>query len=234
MDSMLIILAKGDDEGAEWLADRWRRHDAVVMSPADLSQEGWVHYVGSPQGSRVCIGGRKVGEEDIRGVLVRITSVAAGDLGCIVEADRSYVAAEMTAFLLEWLSGLTCPVLNHPTAQSLGGPAFRQEQWVHLASKLGLRCAPVRRDSITSCAAPVHDAVCELKVVGDLCFGGGDATLMKGARQLAKRSGADLLSVCFSGCDADSDFVSANPWPDLGSPEMADAVLSCFEEKRSC
>ena len=234
MDSMLIILARGDDDGAAWLANRWRSHDAVVMSPADLSQEGWVHYVGSPESSRVRIGGREVGEEEIRGVLVRIASVAVEDLGDIVEADRPYVAAEMTAFLLEWLSGLTCPVLNQPTAQSLGGPTFRQEQWVHFASKLGIRCAPVRRNSVMTGATPVHDFGCELRVVGELCFGGGDPTLIKSARQLAKNSGADLLSVSFSGCDADSEFVSASPWPDLGSPDIADAVLSCFKEKRSC
>ena len=164
---MLIILAKGDDDGAAWLANRWRSHDAVVMSPADLSQGGWVHYVDSPQTSRLPIGGREVNEVDIRGVLVRIASVAVGDLGGIVEADRPYVAAEMTAFLLEWLSSLNCPVLNHPTAQSLGGPDFRQEQWVHFASKLGIRCAPVRRDSVTTRATYVHDPGCELKVVGD-------------------------------------------------------------------
>ncbi len=231
---MLIILAKREDTGAAWLADRWGSHDAVVVSPADLSQPGWTHYVGSQRPSRVRIGGRDVREEDISGVLVRAANVGPEDLDHIVPSDRAYVAAEMTAFLLAWLSGLACPVLNRPTAQSLGGPAFHGEQWVHFASLIEIPTMPVRRDSFKANLIVENDPGCELTVVGNACFGDGDRTLADRARQLAKKSRTDLLSVRFSDTTVNSKLVSASPWPDVCSPEIADAVLSCFMGRIVC
>lgn len=231
---MLIILAKREDNGAAWLANRWRSHDAVVVSPADLSQPGWTHYVGSLRLSRAYIGAREVREEDISGVLVRIASVGLEDLDHIVESDRAYVAAEMTAFMLAWLSGLGCPVLNRPNAQSLGGPAFRDEQWVHFASLIGIPTTPVRRDSLKASATFANEPGCEVTVVGNVCFGDGDRTLMDRARQLAKKSGTNFLSVCFSGPTDKSKLVSASPWPDVCSPDVADALLSWLMGRAVC
>ena len=231
---MLIILARQEDETARWLAGRWRKHDAVVFSPFDFSQSGWAHYVGSPQRSRLRIHSHDLKEEDLCGVLVRIASIDPEDLQHIAERDRPYVAAEMTAFLLAWLSELPCPVLNRPTSQCLGGPAFRREQWVHLAGRLSIPRAPVHRDTRTIGAAVDDDSSCELTVVGNTCFGDADWTLMTSARRLAGNSGAALLSVKFTGTTADSEFVDASPWPNLGSPQLADAVLSYFEAKSAC
>ncbi len=58
---------------------------------------------------------------------------------------EAYVSAEMTAFLLSWLSGLDCPILNRPTPNCLSGPGWRQEQWIHLAARLGIPVDPVQR-----------------------------------------------------------------------------------------
>ena len=231
---MLIILAKQEDQSAKWLAGRWRKHDAVVVSPPDLSQSGWAHYVGSPHCSRLRIRALDLKEEDLCGVLVRIASVEPEDLQHIAEPDRPYVAAEMTAFLLAWLSGLPCPVLNRPTSQCLGGPAYRREQWVHFAGRLGIPRAPVRRDTRLITTNLEDHSGCELIVVGNTCLGDADWTLMASARRLADNAGADLLSVEFTGPTADSEFVTATPWPNLGSPRIADAVLSYFVENYPC
>jgi len=231
---LIIILAKQGDETAAWLVDRWRTHNTVVVSPFDLSQNGWVHYVGSPQRSRLHIGGLEVREEDVCGVLVRMASVERDDLQHIAERDRLYVAAEMTAFLLAWLSGLGCPVLNRPTSQCLGGPAFRTEQWVHFARHIGIPSMPARRGLDAIQATREDNSSCELTVVGSACFGDADWSLVQSARRLAGTSGAELLSVTFTGATADSEFVSASPWPDLRSPKIADAVLSWFEERTAC
>jgi hypothetical protein len=231
---MLIILAKQEDQTAKWLARRWRKRDAIVMTALDLSQSGWAHYVGSPHRSRLRIGKHDVKEKDVCGVLVRIASIEPGDLPQITERDRPYVAAEMTAFLVAWLSGLSCPVLNRPTPQCLGGPAFRPEQWIHLASRLGIPRAPARRDTRAIRTTLDEDSRCELTVVGQACVGDADWTLITSARRLASSCGADLLSVRFAGATADSEFVHASPLPNMGSPQIADAVLSYFEEKSAC
>jgi len=231
---MLIILAKQEDEIAAWLAHRWQSHNAVLVSAADLSTSGWSLHLASPGKSRACVGGRDIRNEEINGVVTRIPRVGSEDLEHIVSSDRRYVAAEMTAFLLAWLSSLACPVLNRPTPSCLGGPIWRAEEWVHLASLLGIPVLPVRRKTPDCVPLPEVESVCAVTVVGEACLGNAAEPLIKNARKLAKAAGTDLLSVRFTGSEADSAFVSASVWPNLSSPETADTVLQCLLEKSVC
>src|SRR5437899_8192349 len=112
---MIVIVANRQDEVAAWLADRWQSSGPVLLTSADLSASGWRHYLPPSRRSRAMIAARSVVPEAITGVLTRIPCVYEQELGHIVPEDRSYVASEMTAFLLAWLSSLTCPVLNSPT-----------------------------------------------------------------------------------------------------------------------
>lgn len=229
-----MILATRQDEAAAWLADRWHSHGAVVVSAADLSTSGWSLDLCSSARSRACIGGRTVRTEDIDGVLTRIPCVHGDDLKHIVPADRQYVASEMTAFLLAWLSSLACPVLNRPTPDSLGGPGWRQEGWVHLASRLGIPVDAVRRSTANRKNDAEEQSTCEVIVVGDQCFGEAASLLIENARRLAKAAGTHLLCARFSGAAADSAFVSASPWPNLASPVIADAVVHCLQGRSAC
>jgi hypothetical protein len=231
---MLIILATRQDEAAAWLADRWQPHGAVIVSAADLSTSGWSLDLCSPAKSRACIGGRTVRNEEIEGVLTRMPCVHGEDLNHIVPPDRQYVASEMTAFLLAWLSSLVCPVLNRPTPDSLGGPGWRQEGWVHLASRLGIPVTAVRRGAANRKSDAEDQSTCEVIVAGDQCFGEVAPPLIENARMLAKAAGTHLLSARFSGAAADSVFVSASPWPNLALPTIADAVLRCLQGRSAC
>jgi len=231
---MLMILATREDEAAAWLADRWQPHGAVVISAADLSTSGWSLDLCSPTKSRACIGGRTVRNEDIDGVLTRMPYVHGQDLNHIVPSDRRYVASEMTAFLLAWLSSLACPVLNRPTPDCLGGPGWRNEEWVHLASRLGIPVVAVRRSTANKKNDAEAQSTREVIVAGDQCFGEVAPLLIESARILAKAAGTDLLSVRFGGSQADSAFVSASPWPNLASPMIADAVLRCLQGRSAC
>ena len=71
-------------------------------------------------------------------MLTRVPAVFEDELTDIMFSDRSYVAAEMTAFLLFWLSRLRCPVLNEPTATCLAGRYWRREQWIDQAARAGI------------------------------------------------------------------------------------------------
>jgi hypothetical protein len=225
---MLMILATRSDQTAAWLAERWRSHDAIIASPADLSTSGWSLHSAAPGKSKAYVEGRKVRNEEISSVLTRISCVQCHELNHIVPSDREYVASEMTAFLLAWLSSLACPVLNQPTPGCLGGPALRQEGWTHLAARLGISVAPVRRKTGDRTPMPEGRSTCEVIVVGDECFGEAAPRLVENARLLARASGTALLAVRFTGPEPDCDFVSASPWPDLASPELADAALNCL------
>ena len=86
-----------------------------LMTPADLSQPGWRFRLGDAAGSTAVLGGEPVPASAIAGVLTRLPSVTDHDLTHIAPSDRAYVAAEMTAFLLAWLTALKCPLVNRPT-----------------------------------------------------------------------------------------------------------------------
>jgi hypothetical protein len=230
---MLMILAKREDPAAAWLAERWRSHDAVFVSAGDFSIDGWSMHLASPGRSRARIADRDIGISDIHGVIVRVAGVDCEDLPHITPADRQYVASEMTAFLLAWLSGLPCPVLNRPTPGNLGGPCWRAEQWTHLAARLGIPVVAVQRRS-PGVAVDLAEVTCEVTVVGEACFGNASAMLKNHARKLAKAAGTDFLAVRFTGPVEGSAFVSASPWPDPASPEIADAVLQCLLGKPVC
>ena len=62
-------------------------------------------------------------------------------------------------------------------------------------------------------------------VVGDEWFGAVEPSLAAQAKRLARAAGVDLLEVRFSGGELGSHFVSANLWPDLSPPRVADSVL---------
>lgn len=223
---MLIIVANRQDEAAMWLAERWKPHGAALLTSADLSTRGWRFHLPSSGKSTAVIGGQQVAAGTITGVLTRMPCVYEQELNHIIPGDRSYVASEMTSFLLAWLSSLDCPVLNGPVPNCLAGPNWRNEQWVHLAVQLGIPVRPVHRKVPCGSDDSSQQASCEVIVVHDRCFGGASPTLFARARSLAKTAGVDLLAVHFTGPGPESQLVGASVWPDLTSPELADAVLA--------
>jgi hypothetical protein len=231
---MLVILANRQDEAAMWLAERWKPHGAALLTSADLSTMGWRFHLPSSGNSRAIISGQQVAVNDITGVLTRMPSVYEQELGHVIPGDRQYVASEMTAFLLAWLSNLTCPVLNRPVPNCLAGPNWRSEQWVHLAAQLSIPVRPVQRKIPGSSDGPSQQPNCKVIVVGDRCFGNASPTVFARARLLAKTAGVDLLAAHFTGPEPEGQLVSASVWPDLTSPEVADAVLQHLLGRSAC
>ena len=225
---MLVILARQQDQTANVLAERWKDHDAHLLTSADLSTVGWHHHLPENGGSQAVVGGRVVTTKGIAGVLTRLPYVDEGELHHIVPEDRAYVSSEMTAFLVSWLSGLTCPVLNRPSPACLIGPNWRPEQWVHLAAQLGIAVCPVRRDVTTTGEArnEVHrPPLLPVTVVGDRWFGGVEHTLGAQARCLAQAAGVDLLAAYFEATQSGYALRGVDLQPDVSSPEVADAIL---------
>lgn len=136
---MLVVLAGVLDDEAATLVARWRDHDAVLVTPRDLSGPGWVDGDGVQGALRAS--GRVRSTRELSGVLVRLAGVLPEELVDLVGEDRPYASAEMTAFLTHWLCALPVPVLNRPSPMCLLGPAWSNEQWLVQAARLG---APVR------------------------------------------------------------------------------------------
>jgi len=233
---VLVIVASQWDHSAKALAKRWADCGAGILTPRDLSVEGWRLRPGDWDDGAIVVDGKRVAQREITGVLTRLPCATAQELIHIAPEDRRYVASEMTAFLLFWLSQLRCPVLNRPTAACLAGPFWRQEQWVHVAATAGVPVQPVRR--IVGVAASCAENTLELPpavvtVVGKHTMGDGHRVLHRAALRIAKLARAELLSVSFSGPCPDAKFIGAGIFPDLGNEVVADAVLDHLESAQA-
>jgi hypothetical protein len=78
------------------------------------------------------------------------------------------------------------------------------------------------------------EARATVTVVGARCLGVADETLRSHARRLAAHAGVGLLDVYFDGDDARASFVGVSLWPDIGSPDIADAILEHLKGGGSC
>jgi hypothetical protein len=225
---MILVLANRGDLAARRLVEAWRAHDARLVTLPDLSRPGWRHYLGDSGPEIAVASGELVPVASIQGVLTRIAWITPEDLPHVVEGDRPYVAAEISAFLIAWLSQLRCPVINRPATNSLMGAPHAAEGWVAIAARVGLvppwtsRAFPAPPE-----AAWPAEAV-TVSVLGDRCFGAVDPALADQACRLAAAAGVELLAVTFSHPAADATFLGAHLWPDVSLPELAVALLARF------
>ena len=187
---------------------------------------GWSQTLNAGDAHTAVVEGMPVAQEQITGVLTRLSCVFEEELSDIVARDREYVAAEMTAFLWFWLSSLSCPVVNRPTSAGLSG-ACRQEYWASIAAQADLPTQPVRRRAILAASGPEETpcAPATVAVVGQRVLGETDPMLQKHALKLAELAGLELLAVRFSGPEHDARFLTADPFPDLSDDRVATAVL---------
>jgi hypothetical protein len=229
---MIVIVASRYDAPARRLKERWAGSGARLFTCEDLSVSGWRSRVTDPAHSTAVIGGLQVKQSEIRGVFTRLQWVWEGELVDIAAGDRAYVAAEMAAFLVFWLSGLTCPMLNRPTANSLSGPGWGRERWNFAASKAGMLVSPIRRfaslASASSRDVEVQNKPVLATVVGGQCIGEVHPALAEQTRRLADIAGLDFLGVQFSSAEADASFVGVNLFPDIEDGRVADAALNYF------
>jgi hypothetical protein len=234
---MIIVIASRHDLIARTLVAHWMAYDAVLLTCEDLSVAGWRHYPGAPAASTARLGGREVRMGHIAGVLTRLPYISDAELTHIATDDRAYVAAEMMAFLVSWLSRLACPVLNRPTPLCLAGPHWRQAQWVYTAARLGLSVRPWRRQVVLGAdtAPKLADASpVTVTMVGHQCFGPVATALRAQALSLANAARAGLLAVHFSGPDDGANFLGVDLVPDVSSPEVADAILDYLLQGGAC
>jgi hypothetical protein len=228
---MIVVVAAQWDQSARAFASRWAAHNVHVLTPPDLSVAGWCQVVGVPGRWMAVVEGVVLPQEEITGVLVRLPAVVEEALPAITAEDRSYVAAEMTAFMLFWLSSLRCPVLNRPTPAYLPGPHWRRESWVRAAAVAGIPVQPVHRRAPLPPAAggATFPFAATVTVVGERSFGEADPILHSHGRCLAALTQVELLAVQFTGRDRHAHLINADLFPDLSDDSIAEAVLDHFE-----
>ncbi|MEJ8810763.1 hypothetical protein WKW77_06765 [Variovorax ureilyticus] len=228
----LLVLADAQDAAAQAFVARHHKDGARLLKPSDLSLAGWCHRVGDPAASTAVADGLALPASMLRGVVTRISAVAPAQLPHVAEADRAYVASEMTAFLGAWLSALACPVVNRPCVPSLSGPAWCREQWTKRALDLDVPAVPVRRELRAGASRPaphpVPQGCIRFDVIGPTILGHGHPRLRSHARRLADSAGVALLGVLFDADDREARFAGADPWPDLSNGAIGDALTECL------
>lgn len=230
---MLLILASCHDSAAQTYATRWRNIPAQVVTCADISRSGWRHTPGAPTRGQCVIRQEPLSVTQLRGVWVRLSAVTEEELPEIVPSERPYIAAEMMAFLVAWLTELSCPVCNRPTPLSLTGPAWSNERWRLEAARLGI-AVPNAECHLVLGREPAEDNTPALRrttvtVIGDRCFGSTDCTVHEAATSLARQAGVSVVSMDFDTSSSPPHFLSATTCPRISSAPEADAVLSLFQ-----
>ena len=211
---MIAVLGSELDAAARGLVEAWSAEDAVLISARDLCTCGWKFHATCADGGTFVAGGVRRQVAHLRGAIVRRPAVAAEELPWIADDDRHYVAAEINAFLVAWLSALRCPVLNRPTATALCGPAWSQTAWHLEAARAGVKWS----------SGGDFAALDEMVYCAGLCHGATRPARKRAAARLSAMSGAQLLGVRFSG-----DAVAAvTLQPALTDPGARDIVLAHF------
>lgn len=219
---MLAVLGRRHDASARRIVERLAPSGAGTITIDDLSLSGWRFRPHAPDDFLAIVDGEVVSRRELTGVVTRLPYIDAAELTHIVPEDRSYVAAEMHAFLKAWLTSLSCPVLNRPNGDCLSGPAWGPSQWNRAAAQCGLTL-PTRNEEIVEYKT--------VTIVGSRWFGDVHSELVQRARVLANRVGVDLLEVRFAGNGSQSVFAGACPWPRLETDEAIDTVASYFFER---
>jgi len=221
----LLILASARDDIARQLSVLWEDAGARLLTPRDLSRPGWQYQPGSIQSSIAVADGLPIPASQISAVITRLSSITPDDLIEITPDDRTYVAQEMSAFLVAWLSALPCPVLNRPGTVCLNGPNWRHEQWVHAVAQAGIPVVPTQRHvPFAAASSPPPGPIVTITVVGKTCFGPKDRILRDFALRIARCARVELLDVNFVGEGREARFLSASLWPNIASPDIALAV----------
>ena len=221
---MFLVLASRFDHQAIALVESW--NGAWLLTPEDLSMPGWAYRFSRPDEAVFVLDGRRVEAAEISGVFTRIPHVMAHELAHIVATDRDYVAAEMQAFLLAWLTSLRCPVVNRPTPACLAGPSWGPERWIHEAVKLGIPATEIDRSTMDDFVDPEGDEI--LTVIGRTVLGTDNQRFQADAIRLAQAAGATALTLYLQG----EKLQKVSPWIDINDRLAVQTLKSYFNYPR--
>jgi hypothetical protein len=220
---MLLVLGSALDDEPSLLATRWRQasRDVAVVTPVDLSRPGWRLRSGRPAESAAALTEGVLAGPDIEGIVAALAIVSPYELAHIADGDRDYVAQEMSAFLLAWLTELECPVIDRPTALSLAGCGRSPYEWAAIAHREGIGADPQWS------GGTIGVTVVDGRATGH----GRDSPLAAAAASIAAAARRLLVTLRFAEGAASPTVVGADPRPEVGDAATADALLAWFDRQ---
>ena len=142
---MILVLSNLADEAAAGFVRRFPAGAACLVTASDFHQSVRAAVsVSDFSASEITLGGTPLTAGQIRGVVATIPWFLPQEFYYIEPADRDYVCAEMSAFLIYFLSGLACKKLNPPSPRRLTGLGLHRLEWLRVAARCGVPVWPVR------------------------------------------------------------------------------------------
>ena len=144
----------------------------------------------------------------------------------VAETDRKYVASEILAFLYYFLSRLTCPVRNRPTAHCLVGPSWGVQQWSAAFRRSGIFIKRFQWEKYDAAVAHPAEALTSVSVVGGICIGETTEIPAKCILDLAELANVDFLTLRLISTNGETLLHSIQLIPDLQNFAVLEAVQS--------
>lgn len=200
MASGAILLLARDRDPAVALLRRLAPDRVRHVRPVDLSRPGWRYVGGRPDlavavAEETCIPAARVAA-----VISRLHWLGEWDFPHVHAADRSYAAAESSAFLLAWLAQFRRVRVNPPSPTCLCGPALSHLEWAAVAARAGLSVRPSRsahRLGATPLGTVPGGPMAEVTVIAGRVLAAPDREVVDMARRLADAVAALLLRAWF-------------------------------------
>ena len=227
---MILIISNYLDDTAGELLKLFPAGKASLFTSQHLSSRGIAAYSNQFNNSYVTIEENSLSVESITGVITLIPSIFPWELIQIEKEDREYVAGEMTAFMIYFLSCLRCPKLNPPSPSCLSGFNWRQEHWIKKAFELRIPVKPIEISSREKIKTNYLDAeIITIIIIGNQFCGQDNELLISYAFHLARHTGMKLLQVNFIKYSNDETyFLSASQFPDLDNNSVMEAMVDYF------
>jgi len=238
-----LTICTSDDTSALWASEGLRRRGLeplhLISCDSLAFNVRWEHRLenGHIHTGMTLPGGLPIQSGNVRGVLNRLSNVPNSSLMLIHPSDRYYIASELQAFFLSWLTSLASPVVNRPTPLGLAGQIRHASEWVLLATKAGLPNRGYSQSSQdpvlpwdTGMRLPGSPGpVTTLVVVNGIVTGPpAPEVIREGCKRLIELSATPLLGVDFIVDGASWAFAGLSVMPDLrlGGEPLLDALAA--------
>jgi hypothetical protein len=214
---VILIVASRHDTAARVMAQKFEH--AAVITAADLSEPGWRFESGHASASVAMVGNQPISAHAITCVINRLPWISPSELVHIVIEDRAYVAAEMSAFLIAWLTELPCPVYNRPSAMCISGPGWQPAQWIYAAAAAGLKTKCVEMPSVLDDGVATDFSTRVVAVLNGVNLN-GPHELSSGLLKLAQLAKVNVFTAHFVERGNDLFFHSVNEMPDVTQKDL--------------
>jgi hypothetical protein len=235
---LILVISDLVNEGATELLRMFPMGAALLVTASDFHESFKVSIsVSDFPHSEIVVKGTKTTAQEIDGVISTIPYFLPQEFYHVDPADREYVCAEVSAFLIYFLSELSCKKLNPPSTRRLSGLSMNRIEWLKAATRCGVPIWPVRTKNGTPMPMGDTHGLQQLRatIVGDITV--GECVPRKVGeymRTLSQLFGMPYLSGFFVSRDETEYFLAdLESLPDVSIVEHREAIAKFMRQPSS-